>query len=389
MLHVPSAPRALGAAVFLTSFATSALAAAQFVQPTPKTLVVLGSNTPANNGAALLAALAVPSSPGPNDRWVVILEPGEFDVGATPVVLRDFVDLAGSGRNSSHIVGSGSVVVSAPVGVDTELRDLTVIGRSGTADVTGVSVETPELKMTSVNVEVTASGDGTGISVSAAGRPRFSAVFPRVSAGDTAIGFDVSGGEGAIVNEMFVFILSRGRSNIGAFFSANTGEAVFEQVSGFVASARENYGIFVRSARPRITNNQWTVDGLSRASLAVGLASFGDTTVKDSQFAAGGSSNDTAIQNGGDGLRMQSVVAETFLGRGLPVRPTQVALDIDQGRVEVNQCVLESRTAVQSTVSSRFLSGATKLSGLRNLLGGSICAQSYDGNFTDIPNGPC
>lgn len=94
-----------------------------------RTAVVGPVGNAAANGAALLAAVAaLPIPAGQDEGWLVIVEPGDYDLGTVELTLPDWVSLHGSGqvatRITSAICGSGaSRVINLGIG---ELRDLTV-----------------------------------------------------------------------------------------------------------------------------------------------------------------------------------------------------------------------------------------------------------------------
>lgn len=71
-----------------------------------RTIIVGGSGTPNENGAALLVALGAASAESPTaaDPWQVQLQPGTFDTGGADVSVPSHVDLVGAGWGSSIIV---------------------------------------------------------------------------------------------------------------------------------------------------------------------------------------------------------------------------------------------------------------------------------------------
>jgi hypothetical protein len=88
---------------------------------------------PVASGTALRNALAGISSPSATNRWLLKIEPGTYDVGGTPLEMRPYVDIEGSGIEATTI--RGNVEADAPdldyqaiiFGADnTELRFLTV-----------------------------------------------------------------------------------------------------------------------------------------------------------------------------------------------------------------------------------------------------------------------
>ena len=81
-------------------------------------------------GARLLEALAGITSASEANPYVLKLEPGIYDLGTSPLAMRPYVDLEGSGEGVTRVRGSG--VAATPdlgtvVGADhTEVRALTI-----------------------------------------------------------------------------------------------------------------------------------------------------------------------------------------------------------------------------------------------------------------------
>ncbi|HSS78338.1 MAG TPA: hypothetical protein VLV54_16535 [Thermoanaerobaculia bacterium] len=90
----PCAALALGA---IAALAGSLPASAQ-TAPYSRTVIVPANSTATANGTALLAAVAgLSPAPSYTNRWLIKLEPGVYNVGTSPVVLSQYVDIEGSG----------------------------------------------------------------------------------------------------------------------------------------------------------------------------------------------------------------------------------------------------------------------------------------------------
>ena len=126
-----------------------------------RTAVVGPVGDPIANGTALLSALAgMPTLTDPQDAWRLRVEPGRYDLGSQSLVMRPFIDIAGSGRTATAIVSGvcGSTAVWPPAGAVsasadmTELRALTVESSCaspvGTAKGVAVSVEGNDVRLT-------------------------------------------------------------------------------------------------------------------------------------------------------------------------------------------------------------------------------------------------
>lgn len=94
-----------------------------------RTLVVGPVGTPAQNGTALLAAMAaIPTPASQADAWLLKLEPGEYDLGTSPLTMKEWVDVEGSGEAVTTVSGAACGPFTGTVigAEDTELRMLSV-----------------------------------------------------------------------------------------------------------------------------------------------------------------------------------------------------------------------------------------------------------------------
>lgn len=102
--------------------------------------------TVAEHGAdftSIIDAVDSITDAGRNNPYVVSVAPGRYNLGATPLLMKDSVSLAGSGQNATYIIGSVDSVSSPTTGSgpgvinganNSEIRHLTVINRyPGTA----------------------------------------------------------------------------------------------------------------------------------------------------------------------------------------------------------------------------------------------------------------
>ena len=66
---------------------------------------VRGDRTPAENGAALRAALASITDASPTRPYVVQLAPGVYELGGTTLAMKPHVSIAGAGADATRITG--------------------------------------------------------------------------------------------------------------------------------------------------------------------------------------------------------------------------------------------------------------------------------------------
>lgn len=271
------------------------IAGSAFAGPAPftTTTLVAGNNAPVVNGANLIAAVAAATPPA-----LVKLEPGTYDLSGQQILMRDLVDIEGSGRDVTFIVSDVTAagtdaVVRAIAGVEAELRQLTVRNTSLTTG-TGVSIATSEFLLTEVTTEVQAASISTGVLVFGAS-PRINEVFARVSGTSDATGYTLNGG-GPVITQSLAFVLSPGSANVGLRIN-NGASALLDGVIVFTLSGATNVGVSVGSgANAEILNTRVTASGGSDARGAF----FGDTNttgdIKESTFIAEGDTNAAALQ---------------------------------------------------------------------------------------------
>jgi hypothetical protein len=78
-----------------------------------RTLVVSPEQTTADSGQALLDAVAGIVGASENSPYLVLVEPGEYDLGASTLTLPDYVNLAGAGKGMTIIRSSATPGISA------------------------------------------------------------------------------------------------------------------------------------------------------------------------------------------------------------------------------------------------------------------------------------
>jgi hypothetical protein len=95
-----------------------------------RTIVVSPSGDgPTANGALLLAAVGAIGGAAGSSPYLVWIEPGVYDLGATRLNVPSHVDVQGSGEDVTTIEGEGPVTLAAAT--DTEIRQLTVTDTNG------------------------------------------------------------------------------------------------------------------------------------------------------------------------------------------------------------------------------------------------------------------
>lgn len=126
---------------------------------------VLVSPVPGNpvaSGTALQAALAGIAAPSATNPWLLKIEPGIYDVGSTPLPMRPWVDIEGSGIDITILRGSvdGSGLNAGTVhgASNAELRELTVEALSTPSAISVIALYNPATSPRVYRVKLVAQG---------------------------------------------------------------------------------------------------------------------------------------------------------------------------------------------------------------------------------------
>jgi hypothetical protein len=134
-------------------------AAAGFV----RTIIVSPGANPTASGTTLMNAINGITTNSSTNPYLIKIEPGIYDLGSTPLTMKPYVDIEGSGEGVTMITGSGSANQAGTVNGanNAELRFLTVQNTGTTATNFAIAIynsgASPRL------VHVTAQAVGTGL----------------------------------------------------------------------------------------------------------------------------------------------------------------------------------------------------------------------------------
>ena len=134
-----------------------------------RTILVRTGGTATANGTALRNALngtSIPVSgdtaPSATNPWVVQLEPGRYDIGVSPLSMRNHVHIVGAGESSWITCACDNFEPTVRPASDTHLRSVTVETTGGPAGVAlAIHVQSGRTNVVIADVHARASG-GTG-----------------------------------------------------------------------------------------------------------------------------------------------------------------------------------------------------------------------------------
>jgi hypothetical protein len=137
-----------------------------------QTVVVKPAGAPAENGISLIGALAAITDASADKPYLLKLEPGFYDVGNLSLVMKEYVDIEGSGMDATVIMGTGSSSAADGTvwGADhAELRFLTVRNDGDSADwATAIYLYDTSPRITDVQALALKAGSAIGVRIEGA-----------------------------------------------------------------------------------------------------------------------------------------------------------------------------------------------------------------------------
>lgn len=266
---------------------------------------------PVASGTALRNTMAGISSPSATNRWLLKIEPGTYDVGGTSLAMRPYVDIEGSGIESTVIRGNGdaSALPNATLeGADnTELRFLTVqaTGPASTSSVMAMANYGASPRLYRVKFVASQGQNLWGL--------RNIDAVPLIEECEVSVAATATGG------------YAYGLVFWGSNFPANRRSSILRSKVA-VSGATNNYGVWmgaklsltsIRDSRIEVSGGS-TTQGL----YANGLAGWSGTellSIRDSEiFSSGGASASYGIRFEGGASIMPEVIGSMVRGHTAP-----------------------------------------------------------------------
>ncbi len=376
------------------------------------TIVVPGSGSNTANGTALYNAVANITSPSATNRWLVKVEPGTFDLGGQQLVLRNYVDLEGSGRGVTTVTSNAVITVHAPdvshSDINSEVRDLTIrnYDSSTSPSPSAVLLEVNGIRLTRVDVDFDVAGNGSGVAlVNTTARLSHVSIIAKGSVSNTGlVGVFISGGSpnlqdvtvttdgaptgnhrGIVVSSAPGTVLDRvnvtvPRDLVSA--SGSTGVSLYDSTGVLVTNSQVTSGAGTTSP---ITTYGFYVEDESTAEVRNTVINTVNAWWAPALLITNGSSSSVPVVNlQGSRLRGQG-------GTGIG------AQSYGTGTMNISQSIVEGTSypyliTVNSSGYGTINLGASQLIGTRSYpYGGPFakCVGAYDGTFNPIANGSC
>jgi hypothetical protein len=157
-----------------------------------RTVLVSPKSTPTESGTALLNALTGITGASESNPYLIIIEPGVYDIGGSTLQMDSYVAIQGSGENVTKITGNiDGDDVGVVKGADyAELRFLTVENTGGGTDVFAIYSDGASPTMTNLTAAAYGGTDNRGVSNTSSSSPTMTNVTA-MAYGGTGINYGV------------------------------------------------------------------------------------------------------------------------------------------------------------------------------------------------------
>lgn len=330
-----------------------------------ETITVGPGSTPAASGTALLNALTSIADNSASKPYLIKLEPGVYDVGSTMVVMKPYVDIEGSGQQSTIIQGVGNDGGDNPllIGIvkgasNAELRNLQVKSQgTGFAISIGLVIESANTRVKDVTLVSSGASNNWGSRVANGVVSGLNPIFERVT-------IEVQGGDIAY----------------GIVNAAELANTSIRDSRITVAGAGDAYGLYATQGLFKETHRvQADVSGTYQAyGYYVQLLGFSGT-IKLTESTLNATSTGTAYGVGFvAGLVSGAIVRSTLTASGAQSYGFS-GNGFSQVTIDHSELVGQTATVVGGIVNI----GATRLSGGPvSAFSSTTCAGVYDENYT-------
>ncbi|HEX9945625.1 MAG TPA: hypothetical protein VGG03_26745 [Thermoanaerobaculia bacterium] len=325
-----------------------------------ETIMVGPGATPTASGTALLNALTSIADNSATKPYLIKLEPGVYDVGSTMVVMKPYVDIEGSGQQTTIVQGAGNNDGALLTGIvygasNAELRNLQVksLG-AGFGGSIGIVLEKAGTRVRDVTVVSSGATSNWGVRVfnSVVGglNPILDRVTVEVQGGSTAYGV-VNRGEQAKVAVKDSKITVSNTSDAYGFYTTFAFPKDLTRIQIDTSGTSTSTGVYVDpQSLPgtlRLSDSTVTANAGNTANYGVFMTFANAELVRSTLTASGGGTSYGILQN-------------SF------------------GLVTVDHCEVTGATGAVVSINARI--GATRLSGGPTTA--AACAGVYDENYT-------
>jgi hypothetical protein len=337
-------------------------------QPTTIHVNPINGN-PIASGTALLNALAAIAGNAPSTTYVLKLDPGTYDLGASELVMKPYVDIEGSGQGSTVVSGEANNDSTYQTGIiatanAAELRNLQVVSQGKASQASALGIFVPAGAASSIrDVTVVAGGATANYGIrNLSSSPLIQNVTIAIaSAGTASYGIANSGSAAPTIKHAVIGITGSESYAYGIYNDGTAVPAEMRDLEITVSSAYIAFGLYAYSSG---NNETFLMTGSTMVASGTG-ASFG------AWFSGG---KGTVLN-----LKTSYIKATTGISYGVFITNTY--------GVSVNHCEVTGTAYSILSQGGIVDVGASRIAG--PVAGGSVaCAAAYNPNYVPL-NSAC
>lgn len=376
--------------------ATAASSAIAAKVPSSSRVVIVDASG-GGNFTSPRAALASITTATATDRYLVKIMPGVYDIEATPLQMKEYVDIEGSGELVTTIIGAvdGTGFAEGVVqgANNAQLRSLTV-ENTFAAGTINLAIANFDTSPTLLHVRAIAGGGGADTQnvgvFNSGGAPRLSHVTVTTVGGLYTYGVYNDLGASTIMEDVTIeasgAVHNTGVRNANGSEPQLKGVTILVSAVGVTNPGSDCTGIYNNASSPRIQDVAVTATGGQRSLASnVGMINVDSSpTLVNMSLSATGGGDDIGIQNKSASSPSLTNVLTYGGTTGIQNLPAGnlVTITIDRSTVT------GGTNAIDNDDGATLFIGASKLGGaLNTLLGAWTCTGCYTDAFTALGAG--
>jgi hypothetical protein len=242
-------------------------------------------------------------NPSASNPCLLKIMPGVYNVGTSSVVMQPYIDIEGSGENTTVITGN---LDSATAGIvnganNAEIRFLTVKNIGGGANSVGIYNSSVSPKITNITVIVSgATVNSFGVNNSSSS-PAMTNVTVTASGGGTGnYGIYNYPNSSPVITNASVTASGSAGSNFG-ITNHTSSTAVITNTTVTVSGGTNNYGIFCGTSSPAIISNVSVIGSGGGTSMALRIVDSSPVITHIYASSSGGTTANYGVHTGGGG----------------------------------------------------------------------------------------
>jgi hypothetical protein len=307
--------------------------------------------------------------------------PGYYDIGTSSVQMQQYVDIEGSGENTTVISGTIDTSTTGVVKSEShvEIRSLTIENRGGSGHFNTLALSNNDTAAKITNVTIMASGGANNYGVYNEGAvvPILFNVTVTVSGGSSSNYGIYNKSSWAHMSNVTVNV-SGGGVNYGIFNQSSTGPFLTRS-SVSANGGTYNYGIYNSNTIINVTDSDISASGYTGGTYTYGIYNYSSTLSMRNGlvYVDGGNTYNYGILNDQSSqLFLSNVISEASSGTdNFALFNTSTG-----GLARANQSVLQGQRSVRNDSSTATLYvGSSQLVG--QVLGTVKCAGVYDSAY--------